>query len=73
MNKKRPSRINYPLLVGTIALPLLVSVVGAAFTMPEIPSWYANLEKPFFNPPNWIFLVLYGRFYTFCKVLRFTW
>ncbi|MCT4617049.1 MAG: tryptophan-rich sensory protein [Candidatus Gracilibacteria bacterium] len=23
--------------------------------MNSIDSWYTNLEKPFFNPPNWIF------------------
>ncbi|MFH1390092.1 MAG: TspO/MBR family protein, partial [Candidatus Margulisiibacteriota bacterium] len=24
-------------------------------TMPSIPTWYAALNKPFFNPPNWLF------------------
>jgi tryptophan-rich sensory protein len=23
--------------------------------MPSIPTWYASLQKPAFNPPNWIF------------------
>ena len=29
--------------------------IGSFFTTPKISSWYAALEKPFFNPPNWVF------------------
>ncbi len=44
-------------------LKLLISIiicevagfVGSIFTMPEINSWYKNLNKPAFSPPNWIF------------------
>jgi translocator protein len=33
----------------------LVAFLGSATTMSSIPTWYAYLNKPFFNPPNWIF------------------
>jgi len=38
----------------------LISIVGLGslggiFTIAEIPTWYAGLNKPSFNPPNWIF------------------
>jgi benzodiazapine receptor len=29
--------------------------IGSLATIPNIPAWYAALEKPFFSPPNWIF------------------
>ncbi|MFC1789664.1 TspO/MBR family protein [Patescibacteria group bacterium] len=41
----------------------LAGAVGSFYTISSIPTWYASLEKPFFNPPNWIFapvwIVLY--------------
>jgi len=32
-----------------------VGVLGSVFTTPSISGWYATLQKPAFNPPNWIF------------------
>ena len=39
------------ILGGTFA----VSGLGGAVTAPEIDGWYRTLEKPPFNPPDWIF------------------
>lgn len=30
-------------------------IVGSYFTVTQINGWFRNLNKPFFNPPNWIF------------------
>ncbi|RDJ21966.1 tryptophan-rich sensory protein [Bosea caraganae] len=31
------------------------SLLGSTVTFPQIPTWYAGLVKPPFNPPNWLF------------------
>jgi benzodiazapine receptor len=42
-------------LVVSIILCQIAGLLGALFTTPAIPTWYATLKKPFFNPPNWVF------------------
>jgi tryptophan-rich sensory protein len=38
-----------------LAVVFVVSLAGTMVTMPKIPTWYAELAKPGFTPPNWIF------------------
>lgn len=42
-------------LISSIALCVLLGSVGGLVTVNEIPNWYATLNKPSFNPPNWLF------------------
>jgi translocator protein len=39
----------------SLLICLGVGFAGSYFTISEIPTWYASLNKPFFNPPNWVF------------------
>ncbi|MEI6222335.1 MAG: TspO/MBR family protein [bacterium] len=39
----------------SVFICLLAGGIGSVFTTPSIPTWYAGLQKPWFNPPNWIF------------------
>lgn len=42
-------------LVLLIGLCLGVGGLGGAVTAESVTTWYATLNKPSFNPPNWIF------------------
>ena len=37
------------------AVVFAVAGLGALITGPSIPGWYANLKRPSFTPPNWVF------------------
>lgn len=42
-------------LIASLGVSFSAALVGTMATTPNIPTWYASLEKPFFNPPNWVF------------------
>lgn len=44
-----------PLLIFSLALPLVAGFIGSLFTFQSIPTWYVTLVKPPISPPNWVF------------------
>jgi benzodiazapine receptor len=42
-------------LVFSIIVCLAAGFLGSFFTITSIGSWYSTINKPFFNPPNFIF------------------
>ncbi len=50
-------------LLVSIALPLGIGAFAGIFTSQSIPEWYATLNKPSFNPPNWIFGPMWSLLY----------
>lgn len=36
-------------------MSLTAGALGAIFTASSVSSWYLELNKPFFNPPSWLF------------------
>ena len=42
-------------LVISILASFAAGGIGSLFTFKSIPSWYAELKKPRYTPPNWLF------------------
>jgi benzodiazapine receptor len=42
-------------LVLCVGVCFAAAAVGAMFTSPNVPGWYANLDKPSWTPPSWVF------------------
>jgi len=51
-------------LLGLIVLCQLAGIIGSIFTFSAIPTWYATLNKPWFNPPGFVFAPVWILLYT---------
>jgi len=46
---------NFIKLILAVICVEFAGIIGAAFTVPAIPAWYALLPKPALTPPSWVF------------------
>ena len=58
-------------LVLCVVACLGAGAIGSIFTQQAIPTWYATLEKPAFNPPNWVFMPVWTFLYILMGIAAF--
>jgi len=58
-------------LVVSIVACQGAGVIGSLATTPNIPNWYAAIEKPAFTPPSWLFAPAWITLYILMAIAAF--
>jgi translocator protein len=56
------------MLLGFLAISFAVAAFGSLSTISNVDGWYADAEKPFWNPPNFVFGPVWTVLYTLMSV-----
>ncbi len=48
-------KINRTYYLGCVALTLIIGFIADHYTTSDIKIWYYDLDKPYFEPPNWLY------------------
>lgn len=62
MFKRVPFEKILPVFLSVV-LVLVVGGLSSMVTRPAVASWYVDLNKPFFTPPNWLFAPVWTLLY----------
>ena len=55
ITSENPAPKRWGILILLLLTVFAISAIGSWITLPKIPTWYASLIKPSFNPPSWVF------------------
>ena len=58
-------------LLASLAVVLAAGGIGSLATSRAIPTWYQTLQKPSFNPPDWLFGPAWTLLYLLMAVAAF--
>lgn len=58
-------------LIAAILVAESAGIIGSFFTTPSIPTWYAALAKPSFNPPSWVFAPVWTALFLLMGIAAF--
>jgi len=65
---------NITKLIISIVTPRMLESIGGLIISDAVTEWYATLNRPFFNPPNWVFVPVWTTIYLLLGVsLYYVW
>ncbi|WP_300566272.1 TspO/MBR family protein [Flavobacterium sp.] len=57
------NKTNYSKTILSIIACILVGFLSSLVVRSSVNGWFLNIEKPFFNPPNWVFMTAWTILY----------
>lgn len=63
--------MKYIQVIIFILISQTAGIIGSIFTSSSIADWYVNVNKPSFNPPNWIFGPVWITLYTLMGIASY--
>ncbi len=66
-----PGAPDLPRLLVSLLIPLIAGGAGTLATNKNLKTWYPTLEKPPFNPPNWIFGPVWTTLYLLMGIAQY--
>lgn len=63
--------LSFASLAGFVLVSLAAGAIGSFFTMDQIPTWYASINKPSWTPPNEVFGPVWTVLYVLMGVAAF--